>query len=259
VLQQWQGLGSNRPIEGLGSNRPIEEHSVRDFNELLVIAADINTSIGRVKLVGTSRKRFMDIIRQDDVEAFRCLYHRLSHGAKQMLPKVIIQNIEFTQGLNTNWKPDFLRMCYLRLPVTLAAMFCARRVFTFFFETYNVVRISQTADVGDNNIIHAIVLGSCLGLKGENVYVDYFREILGGFRDQVQMQRLLRAENIDGLRPLEFAAKLGQFKLMATILNTNDLYRFGIQTSGPVLMATILNTNDVYRFGIQTYGPVFLV
>jgi hypothetical protein len=87
-----------------------------------------------------------------------------------------------------------------------------------------------TCDAEGDNILHAIVWLSALNPKKEANLCKMYDTILELSPVPVR-KKLLLLEDIDGLRPLELAARLGTFLLFRKFIETEHVYKFVIDES----------------------------
>ena len=133
---------------------------------------------------------------------------------------------EHTENFRLDQSYNVLHQCRFELPILLTASFLSYKVLKLFLE--NGVDI-LCQDVGGNNIFHGIIISAAL--QPEKDFCNLYKFIV----DEISLQKLrtlLYMENIEGYRPLEYAAKMETFDLMECILRTRDVYAIHKSTEG---------------------------
>ncbi len=105
-------------------------------------------------------------------------------------------------------------------PFIMSALFGSNDVTSCLME--HGARVDCLEDNG-SNFVHIMVSASSAFPQHENGVIESYKkccELIG----EKQMGELLRTENVDGLRPLELAAKLGACKMVRAIMETPGVY-----------------------------------
>ena len=115
-----------------------------------------------------------------------------------------------------------VKNCSFTHPLTLAIAYGALRVVDVLLQQGGV-RADEVIEAGGNNVVHCLV---CLAFYDAFLEDDAVRtyEFLCRRLTSEQLERLLLAENANGLRPLEFAVQQGTLKLMSAMFETNGVY-----------------------------------
>ena len=167
-------------------------------------------------------KEWIHALATDDEETLRRIIEKISGDAPQstLLNKCLdlrpkrkgIQGPK-RQITTTTYSPD--------TPWSLAAMLNSRKAMNILME-YGADCLQITSH--GNNMLHVLVaFASTGGDDGEELAISttgYIKDLIG---DDLYCQ-LLRAENNDGLRPLELASHLGTFGLFMYFFETPGIY-----------------------------------
>ncbi len=128
---------------------------------------------------------------------------------------------------------SYLNHCRFRVsrPLTLAVMYGSGDV--------SRVLIQNGADpsLSDNegeSLLHSLVTYSNLCHTRESRMASSYMDFIENFSPE-EKKELLHAENSDGLRPLEYAAKLGCTQMVRAIMETPDVYLARQDRKGMVL------------------------
>ena len=125
------------------------------------------------------------------------------------------------ENLYQDWRlriPGF-RITY---PLTLAVAFGAFKVIKLFLEYEEYINVCQT-DWLDSNIFHCLVYPCYLDCDREEVFVEIYLKLCDILK-QAQIKQLLFSENSTHRRPLELAAHVGAFQILAAFFETKGAY-----------------------------------
>ena len=114
-----------------------------------------------------------------------------------------------------------MRFCITK-PLHAAAIYHSNDVVTFLYSTG--IDVFQVDD-WQNNVFHKLIQAASLDMINENRYEEtlvHIRDLLS----DVEVKRLLLAENSFSLRPLEFATFHGCMEMMDLILETKGVYLY---------------------------------
>ena len=107
-------------------------------------------------------------------------------------------------------------------PWTLTVAFGAFKIMKVFLEYEKDMDVCQT-DRLDNNIFHCLVYLCYLDCDREEEFVETYIKLCDLLKPS-QIKKLLYTENSSQKRPMELAAHVGAFKMLATIFETKGVY-----------------------------------
>ena len=105
-------------------------------------------------------------------------------------------------------------------PIILAMVHGARRVLDAMLENGCDPTVTET---DGNNVIHGLVMATALFPDKANFMTELYIYLRQKGETKV-LEQLLMSENEVGLRPLEYAAQQGTFRLLLEIHNTDVIY-----------------------------------
>jgi hypothetical protein len=204
-----------------------------DLQDLILEIDNTSDCPSSPALCGLAKKYLMEIIWKRDLHSLETIYSLVSEEARTGFCDLTIVQESLPLDLEgLCFRPELLRDCHFRFLPILAAMFNASDIVRFYFKTFPD-KVLQTTDVGNANIIHALIFGSYLQVKKEEEYVKLYQVIMEYYQDHEQRRIILHGEIADGLRPLELASRLGQYRLVMAILETTGIYRLDESQAGP--------------------------
>ena len=139
----------------------------------------------------------------DDDETFRLLCGRF-----QFFDPDVVENFH-------------CRKCKFTRPFTLAAVCGSVRVCDVMIRNGVDVNLMETGS--GNNVLHCLVCAAFYCPREEATLVGVYGRLREIFSAQ-QLAVSLKSENVDGLRPLEFAVQQGTLKLMTSFFETRHVY-----------------------------------
>jgi hypothetical protein len=162
---------------------------------------------------------WFEAIKEDDDRTAEKLLTSLAWSEKLFICNT---RFDFRSMLNIERHTDKNLQYYL--PFILAVLFGSKCVIRLLCR--NGVDIYR-ADVGGNNVVHALCWMAFYYPQEEKTMCEMYRFLLevvphtGARRTQ-----LLHHENDTRLRPIELAARLGTFRLLSSIFETEYVYKF---------------------------------
>ena len=142
-------------------------------------------------------------------------------------------------------------------PLSLAAVCESYRVISVFYK--NGIDISQADKLG-NNVIHTLVIHASRNECNESKYLEVFNNFVS-LLPRKSLSKLLLAENMAGLRPIELAAQFQTFRLIEAIFKSPGPYFHKHAKSGTIS----INYYDVSDYECDVQGrpraksPMFLL
>jgi hypothetical protein len=183
-------------------------------------------------IAGQLMQQFLKTIRNDDIESLETLFMSLPEDKRRDFQLLTLDNNPLPQFGNVGFNSEILRDCCCQFPFAYAAMFNAASIVKFYCEKFPDA-VLRAADVGQANVIFALILGSYLQIHEENTYIKLYQGILEHFPGVDDRRCLLHAQTRDGLRPVELASKLGQYGLLSAIFETGGVYKINEEQKGP--------------------------
>jgi hypothetical protein len=185
----------------------------------------IEMSNGPVKLDSETGREYYIAIRENNIDVVSQVIG--SHPEN----KLAIVNEEIFSCLNEVKNMDPLVGKFRSsLPIFVAALSGSTAVLDLLMSHGAEI---QRHDSEGNNIIHALCWTGFCCKEREAVLVSIYQHIVGVLRRTGGLKALLHHENNEGLRPLELASRLGTFRLLEAIVDTEGVYKTVHAYTGP--------------------------
>ena len=153
------------------------------------------------------------IKRDDDVEISQILATSTIYKRNILLHEPLISS-EVNFANITTHKIKFTR------PFTLGAVYGSLKVCDVMIRNDVNAYLQESESC---NIIHCLICVAFYQMYNEEAVVDTYHSLCRMLSKDV-IQKLLHMEETNGLRPLEFAAHLGTFRMMSSIFETPEMY-----------------------------------